>query len=69
MTGVGGTGQGTGGSSYDANSLQFPGVPYGPTDFNDGSDCHTSDLSIHNYQNAEEVRYSFSSPSSAKDIS
>lgn len=56
MTGSGGTGQGTGGSSYDANSLQFPGVPYGPTDFNDGSNCHTSDLSIHNYQNPEEVR-------------
>lgn len=56
MTGAGGTGHGTGGSSYDANALQFPGVPFGPTDFNDGSNCHTGDLNIHNYNNPEEVR-------------
>ncbi|KAH9519908.1 hypothetical protein Btru_071218 [Bulinus truncatus] len=56
MTGAGGTGHGTGGSTYDAGALQFPGVPFGPTDFNDGSNCHTSDLNIHNYNNPEEVR-------------
>ncbi len=56
MTGSGGTGHGTAGSSYDANSLHFPGVPFGPTDFNDGSNCHSGDMSIHNYNNPEEVR-------------
>nr|BAM74656.1 alpha-amylase [Haliotis discus hannai] len=56
MTGVGGTGQGTAGSSYDANQLKYPGVPYGPTDFNDNSNCHTGDMQIHNYNNPEEVR-------------
>ncbi|XP_055958799.1 alpha-amylase [Patella vulgata] len=56
MTGAGGTGYGTGGSSYDANSLNFPGVPFGGNDFNGGNECHSSDGSIHNYNNAEEVR-------------
>ncbi|XP_046578603.1 alpha-amylase-like [Haliotis rubra] len=56
MTGVAGRGVGTAGSSYDTNQLQYPGVPYGPTDFNDGSNCHSADLTIHDYNNAEEVR-------------
>jgi len=56
MSGSGGAGTGTGGTSYDAGSQSFPGVPFGPTDFNDGSNCHTGDLSIHNYNSAEEVR-------------
>lgn len=56
MTGVGGKGQGTAGTSFDADGLQFPGVPFGPTDFNDGSMCHSGDLSIHDYSNPEEVR-------------
>ncbi|ESP02078.1 hypothetical protein LOTGIDRAFT_185931, partial [Lottia gigantea] len=56
MTGTGGTGHGTGGSPYDANSLKFPAVPYGGNDFNGHDNCHTGDLSIHNYNNAEEVR-------------
>ncbi|XP_012937452.2 alpha-amylase [Aplysia californica] len=56
MCGGGGTGSGTGGSHYDANTLNFPAVPYGSSDFNDGSNCHSSDGNIHNYNNAEEVR-------------
>ncbi|KAK3593460.1 hypothetical protein CHS0354_020226 [Potamilus streckersoni] len=56
MTGSGGGGTGTGGSHWDGNSLSYPGVPYSNLDFNDGSKCHTGDLNIHNYNNAEEVR-------------
>ncbi|KAL3892174.1 hypothetical protein ACJMK2_004408 [Sinanodonta woodiana] len=56
MTGSGGSGQGTGGSQWDGNSLSFPGVPFSSWDFNDASTCSTSDLNIHNYQNVQEVR-------------
>nr|KAG5696356.1 hypothetical protein BaRGS_028351 [Batillaria attramentaria] len=56
MTGASGSGTGTGGSSWNGGSLQYPGVPYGPNDFNDGSACHTGDGNIHNYGNPEEVR-------------
>ncbi|GFR61967.1 alpha-amylase [Elysia marginata] len=55
MTGSGGKGTGTAGTYFDADSLQFPGVPYGPTDFNSDK-CFTGDGSIHNYNNAEEIR-------------
>ncbi|XP_059153132.1 alpha-amylase-like [Physella acuta] len=50
----GSSGLGTAGTYYDANSLQFPGVPYGPTDFNDN--CQTWDHNIHNYNDVNEVR-------------
>ncbi|XP_055895484.1 alpha-amylase-like isoform X1 [Biomphalaria glabrata] len=56
MTESGGQGFGTNGTFYDADHLQFPGVPFGPTDFNDGSLCHSCDMNIHSYGNAEEVR-------------
>ena len=54
MTG-GGSGQGTGGSSYDTDSESYPGVPYGRNDFNDNN-CHSGDGNIDNYQDAEQVR-------------
>uniref|UniRef100_A0A2C9KDQ1 alpha-amylase n=1 Tax=Biomphalaria glabrata TaxID=6526 RepID=A0A2C9KDQ1_BIOGL len=54
MTGAGGQGFGTNGTFYDGDNLHFPGVPYGPTDFNDGSLCHSCDMNIHNYDNGEE---------------
>ncbi|KAH3712444.1 alpha-amylase-like [Dreissena polymorpha] len=50
------SGQGTGGSSFDGGACRFPGVPFGPNDCNGGDNCHTSDGSIHNYGNPEEVR-------------
>ncbi|KAK7100025.1 alpha-amylase-like isoform X2 [Littorina saxatilis] len=56
MTGSGGRGSGTGGSHYDGGSLSYPGVPFGPNDFNNGANCHTGDGNIHNYGNPEEVR-------------
>lgn len=55
MTG-GYSGTGTGGDHFDGNSCSFPGVPYGSQDCNGGDMCHTSDGSIHNYNNPEEVR-------------
>lgn len=56
MTGGGESGRGTGGTSFNPGSLQFPGVPFGPTDFNGGGQCQTGDGSIHNYGSANEVR-------------
>ncbi|XP_052759709.1 alpha-amylase-like isoform X1 [Mya arenaria] len=50
------TGHGTGGSSFDGNACRFPGVPYGPNDCNGHDNCHTRDISIHNYGNSDEVR-------------
>jgi len=41
-------GQGTGGTTCSASSLSFPGVPFGPNDFN--SKCGIS------YQNAQSIR-------------
>ncbi|KAL8612357.1 hypothetical protein ACOMHN_020176 [Nucella lapillus] len=55
-TGVGQHGRGTGGSEYDGRTLDYPGVPYTPKDFNDASTCPTRDLDIHNYNNPVEVR-------------
>lgn len=55
MTG-GGWGTGSDGSSFDADALQFPGVPYGPNDFHGSDDCPTWDQEIHDYQNPIEVR-------------
>ncbi|XP_037083338.1 alpha-amylase 4N-like [Pollicipes pollicipes] len=54
MTG-GGSGSGTGGSHYDTNGEQYPGVPYGHNDFNDNN-CHSPDGNIDNYQDANQVR-------------
>ncbi|XP_021339726.1 alpha-amylase-like [Mizuhopecten yessoensis] len=56
MTGVGGSGTGTAGSHWDGDSLSYPGVPFSAWDFNSGSECHSSDMNIHDYNNAEEVR-------------
>jgi len=56
MTGASGSGTGTGGSHWDGGSLNYPGVPFGPNDFNGGNECHSGDGNIHNYGNPEEVR-------------
>merc|ERR1719376_118285 len=55
MCGVGGSGTGTSGSYYDANSYDFPAVPYSGLDFNDGN-CYTSSGSIENFGDADQVR-------------
>jgi len=57
MCGAGsGTGIGSAGSSYNSHEMQFPGVPYGPSDFNDCSQqCTTSNCDIENYLDANQV--------------
>jgi len=58
MAGYGsGTGHGSAGSYYDSHQMQFPGVPYGPTDFNccQCGRCTTSTCNIESYSNADQV--------------
>jgi len=55
MCGAGGSGTGTGGTSFNANSESFPGVPYSSYDFNDAN-CHSSSGDIENYQDPNQVR-------------
>ena len=57
MVGAGGTGTGSAGSYYDADSLEFPAVPYGPNDFNCCfcSDCSSSNCGVNDYNNPAEV--------------
>jgi len=55
MCGVGGTGTGTAGSAFDANTYDFPSVPYTSADFNDAN-CQTSSGMIEDYGQAEQVR-------------
>ena len=47
-------GTGWGGTYFDANSYDFPGVPFGSTDMNDGN-CYSSSGSIENYGDANQV--------------
>jgi len=56
MSGDWPSGSSTGGSSYDTGSLSFPGVPYGPNDFNGRGQCSTSSGNIENYGDANQVR-------------
>ena len=39
MSGMGRSGYGTGGTYFDADAGDFPGVPYEMSNFNDCSDC------------------------------
>ena len=50
-----GSGIGSGGTYWNAYELSFPGVPYSYLDFHDSDVCHTHDLNIHDYNNADEV--------------
>ncbi|XP_078615346.1 alpha-amylase-like [Branchiostoma floridae x Branchiostoma japonicum] len=56
MCADGGSGNGTGGSHFNADSLDFPGVPFGTDDFTDCGTCGTSDCSIQNYSDVNQVR-------------
>ncbi|CAH1257173.1 AMY2A [Branchiostoma lanceolatum] len=49
------SGNGTGGIYFNGNSLDFPGVPFGPNDFNDCSAC-LSGCNIHSYDDVNELR-------------
>ena len=45
---LGGSGTGTGGTSFNADTLSFPGVPYSSQDMNDAN-CNTQSGNIENY--------------------
>lgn len=49
------SGIGSGGTSFSSGSKSFPGVPYGPNDFNDAR-CKTSSGNIENYNDIYQVR-------------
>jgi len=49
------SGTGSGGTSFSASSKSFPGVPFGPNDFNDGK-CRTASGNIENYADVNQVR-------------
>ena len=55
MTG-GGSGTGSDGSTFNADTKSFPGVPYGVNDFNGAAECPTGSGEIQNYNNVNEVR-------------
>jgi len=62
MCGNSGTGRGSAGSWYNADEMQFPGVPYGPDDFNccqcgDANACATSSCNIENYTYKNQVQH------------
>ncbi|XP_045181184.2 alpha-amylase-like [Mercenaria mercenaria] len=50
------SGNGTGGSYFNGETCDFPGVPYGSQDCNGPDVCHTNDGSIHSYGDPVEVR-------------
>ncbi|CAG0888559.1 unnamed protein product [Cyprideis torosa] len=56
MTGTGQSGHGSGGSYFNADSLDFPGVPYSAYDFTPRDQCPTSDGNIHDYNDVNQVR-------------
>ena len=55
MCGAGGSGEGTAGTPYDADKMDFPGVPYSEKDFNHEK-CNTQSGNIENYGDAWQVR-------------
>ena len=61
MVGAGGTGTGSGGSYFDADKLEFPGVPFGPNDFNCCycSDCSSGSCGIESYSDKNQVDFHF----------
>lgn len=58
MTGASGNGVGTGGSSWNGDTLSYPAVPYSSADFNHET-CPNADGNIHNYDSPDEVRGHF----------
>ncbi|XP_037799098.1 alpha-amylase-like [Penaeus monodon] len=56
MTGLGRVGPGSGGSDFNADSLDFPGVPFSSMDFTPRDHCPSSNGMINNYNDPNEVR-------------
>uniref|UniRef100_T1J419 alpha-amylase n=1 Tax=Strigamia maritima TaxID=126957 RepID=T1J419_STRMM len=57
MTGGLGKGYGSGGSYFDSDKLDYPGVPYSALDFNSCDRCSTSSCNIEDYSDSNQVRY------------
>jgi alpha-amylase len=55
MTG-GGSGYGSGGCYWNADTLEYPCVPYGYNDFNGPSECSTASGEIEDYNDPNQVR-------------
>ncbi|XP_074604694.1 alpha-amylase-like [Brevipalpus obovatus] len=49
-------GQGVGGTPFNGNAKDFPGVPYGPQHFNDKSKCPSQSGGIEDWRNPEQIR-------------
>ncbi len=58
MVGAGTSGNGTAGNYYNGDSLQFPAVPYSPSDFHccHCSECPTGSCDIEDYRVSSQVR-------------
>ncbi len=57
MSGRGSCCEGTGGSPFDPTEKIYPGVPYGPEDFNwQGAECPSESGLIDDYQDVVQVR-------------
>jgi len=56
MTGAG-SGIGSDGNAFDGDGLNrfYPGVPYGPNDFNGPNECPTANLEIEDYTDSLQV--------------
>ncbi|KAJ6223217.1 hypothetical protein RDWZM_001762 [Blomia tropicalis] len=50
------SGVGIDGTHYDGNSMQYPGIPFGPNDFHGHESCPTSNLDIQNYDDPTQAR-------------
>ncbi|KAJ8298305.1 hypothetical protein KUTeg_024836, partial [Tegillarca granosa] len=59
MTGLGRKGTGSGGTSFDADNYDFPGVPYRREHFNSRSKCPSGSGGVDNYGDPNNVRNCF----------
>lgn len=59
MAGLGRQGQGTGGSSFNSDNYDFPGVPFTRQHFNEKSKCPSHDGMVNNYGDPNNVRNCF----------
>ncbi|XP_078323364.1 alpha-amylase-like [Crassostrea virginica] len=59
MAGLGRTGQGSGGTSFNSDNYDFPGVPFRRENFNSRDKCPSHDGNINNYGDPNNVRNCF----------
>ncbi|KAK3099826.1 hypothetical protein FSP39_010394 [Pinctada imbricata] len=59
MAGLGRKGVGTGGSSFNSDNYDFPGVPFRREHFNDRNKCPSHDGNVNNYGDPNNVRNCF----------